>query len=297
MDLRKYGVAILLASTAVACAPKPLLLPPPPPPLYVPVPKPPPLVLPPRPVRPFAPGNAAVTLVLPPRGGNGNFKTLNSGVTGERAFWQMKIGLNVAAIGCRGDEEATLVPAYNRVIKAHQKTIRETEKTVIAELRKVGRVGRTSAIAARDQLATKLFNYFAQPPAQAAFCAKANILVQQIADSSASTLIENAAAHLEELNEPFVSFYEAYDRYKEADDRYKRELAEWNVRYAVRNDGQNDTRYSLRNDEQYNLQSGPQNMSRFTFVEEGDILSGSTLSRGEIDREPPGSLASGGNRR
>src|SRR3546814_3713852 len=66
------------------------------------------------------------------RGLDGHFATLNSHVSGDRAFWQLKIALNVAAIGCRGVEEPTLVAAYNNIIKAHAKPIRSTEKTVIS---------------------------------------------------------------------------------------------------------------------------------------------------------------------
>src|SRR3546814_20499809 len=88
---------------------------------------------------------------------------MNSNISGDRAFWQLKIALNVAAIGCRGIEEPTLVAAYNNIIKTHAKPIKPTEKTVIADLRK--ETG-TNGIAARDKLSTTLFHYFAQPPAQ-----------------------------------------------------------------------------------------------------------------------------------
>ena len=103
---RKIIVAGLLASVA-ACAPKPVAPPPPPPPPPVAI------VIPPR---PMPPGNASLTQILPGRAIDGHFVTANSNVTGDRAFWQLKIGLNVAAIGCRGLEETTLVSAYNNII-------------------------------------------------------------------------------------------------------------------------------------------------------------------------------------
>src|SRR3546814_3329490 len=49
------------------------------------------------------------------RGLDGRFVTMNSNISGDRAFWQLKIALNVAAIGCRGIEEPTLVAAYNNI--------------------------------------------------------------------------------------------------------------------------------------------------------------------------------------
>ena len=82
---RKIIAAGLLASVA-ACSPKKPPAPPPPPPVAI--------VIPPR---PLPPGNAAHTQILPGRGVDGRFVTANTAVTGDRAFWQLKIGLNVAA--------------------------------------------------------------------------------------------------------------------------------------------------------------------------------------------------------
>jgi hypothetical protein len=211
---RKIIVAALLASVA-ACAPKP---PPPPPP---PPPAPPVVVIPPR---PLPPGNASLTQILPGRGIDGKFVTANSGVTGERAFWQLKIGLNVAAIGCRGLEESTLVAAYNNIIKAHGKTIRSTEKTVIREL---GKQTKTNGTAARDRLSTQLFNYFAQPPAQRAFCARANEIAQLVSSTPNAQVVEQAPAHLLRLDEPFAEFYEAYAK-------YQADVVAWDAKYAPR---------------------------------------------------------------
>ncbi|WP_338426078.1 hypothetical protein [Sphingopyxis kveilinensis] len=211
---RKIVLAGLLASVA-ACAPKP---PPPPPP---PPPAPPVVIIPPR---PLPPGNASLTQILPGRGIDGKFVTANSGVTGDRAFWQLKIGLNVAAIGCRGLEEATLVAAYNNIIKAHGKTIRSTEKTVIRDL---GKETKTNGTAARDRLSTQLFNYFAQPPAQRAFCTRANEIAQLVSSAPSAQVVEQAPAHLLRLDEPFTEFYEAYAK-------YQADVAAWDAKYAPR---------------------------------------------------------------
>lgn len=209
---RKIVVAGLLASVA-ACAPKP---PPPAPPRP---PAPPVVVIPPR---PLPPGNAAVTQILPGRGIDGRFVTANSNISGDRAFWQLKIGLNVAAIGCRGLEEATLVSAYNNIIKTHGKVIRSTEKTVITQL---GKEQRNNGTAARDRLSTQLFNYFAQPPAQRAFCARANEIAQLVSATPTAQVIEQAPAHLTRLDQPFHDFYEAYAR-------YQADVVAWDAKYA-----------------------------------------------------------------
>ena len=209
---RKIIVAGLLASVA-ACAPKPVAPPPPPPPPPVAI------VIPPR---PLPPGNASLTQILPGRAIDGHFVTANSNVTGDRAFWQLKIGLNVAAIGCRGLEETTLVSAYNNIIKAHAKVIKSTEKSVITQL---GKENRNNGIAPRDRLSTQLFNYFAQPPAQRAFCARANEIAQLVSSTPTAQLVEQAPGHLARLDQPFHDFYEAYAK-------YQADVAAWDAKYA-----------------------------------------------------------------
>ncbi len=209
---RKIILAGLLASVA-ACAPKPPPPPPPPPPAPVAI------VIPPR---PYPPGNAALTQILPGRGIDGRFVTANSNITGDRAFWQLKIGLNVAAIGCRGLEETSLVSAYNTIIKAHGKVIKSTEKSVIAQL---GKDTKTNGTAARDRLSTQLFNYFAQPPAHRDFCARANEIAQIVASAPTAQVVEQAPGNLAKLDQPFHDFYEAYAR-------YQYDVAAWDAKYA-----------------------------------------------------------------
>lgn len=209
---RKIIVAGLLASVA-ACAPKPVAPPPPPPPPPVAI------VIPPR---PLPPGYASLTQILPGRGIDGRFVTANSNISGDRAFWQLKIGLNVAAIGCRGLEEATLVSAYNNIIKAHAKVIKSTEKSVITQL---GKENGNNGIAARDRLSTQLFNYFAQPPAQRAFCTRANEIAQLVSSTPTAQVVAQSPAHLATLDQPFIDFYEAYAR-------YQLDAAAWDAKYA-----------------------------------------------------------------
>lgn len=219
--MRKLATAatVTLIAMLAACAPKPAPLPvPAPTPAPVPVA---PVVIPPR---PLPPGNAAVTQQLPARDASGRFVTINSGITGERAFWQLKTGLNVAAIGCRGPEEATLVAAYNQIIKSHTRAIQAAEKKVIADL---GKANGTTGVKERDRLSTQLFNYFAQPPAQRAFCERALGLAQTVSTTPSAQLVANATGQLATLDQPFTDFYEAFAR-------YQRDVADWDARYAPR---------------------------------------------------------------
>lgn len=212
--LRKIIVVGLLTSVAACAPPPPPPAPPPPPP-----PAPVVIIVPPR---PLPPGNASLTQILPGRAIDGRFVTANSNITGDRAFWQMKIALNVAAIGCRGLEEATMVSAYNNIIKTHGKAIKATEKSVISDLAKANK---TNGIKERDRLSTQLFNYFAQPPAQAAFCARANEIAQIVSTTAPADVVAQAPGHLARLDQPFIDFYEAYAR-------YQLDVMAWDAKYA-----------------------------------------------------------------
>jgi hypothetical protein len=168
---------------------------------------------------PQPPGNAAATLRLPPRDAGGEFETPNRDLHGERAFWNVRIALNVAAIGCRGPRAAGLVADYNHLLGRHAALVRSSEALVIANL---ARSGGNNGIAARDKLSTRLFNYFAQPPAQADFCNAAAEVAAEVAEGSSENARLRATALLARLDQPFVDFYHAYER-------YRIELTAWNA--------------------------------------------------------------------
>lgn len=159
---------------------------------------------------PQAPGYAAPNLRLPPLDARGDFVTPNRDLTGHVAFWNVKIALNVAAIGCRHPGSLRLIADYNDIIARHGNLIRAAEGTVIAR----------TGVAVRDRMSTKLFNYFAQPPAQKQFCPVAGSVAERMRGMSAAEAIEPAPALLSELDRPFTDFYRAYAQ-------YQADLAEW----------------------------------------------------------------------
>lgn len=160
---------------------------------------------------PQAPGYAAANLRLPPRDAQGDYATPNRERTGHDAFWNLRIALNVAAIGCRHPGSLQLVADYNNIIGRHGNLIRSAETTVIARL---GRETGSNGIAARDRTSTKLFNYFAQPPAQKEFCRVAGSIAQQMSGMDGAAAMAMAPAMLAQVDQPFVDFYNAYARYQ-----------------------------------------------------------------------------------
>lgn len=210
--------ALALTLALVGCAP------PPPPPVVAPpvvvVPPPPP----PRPrMMPTPPNSAAPTLVIPGLDPLGRRLTPNIDLSPEQALWQLRIALNVAALNCRGPDEQVLVANYTRFLTTNRAAIARAERWVIAEQ---GRLNRTNGIAARDALSTRLYNYFAQPPAQTGFCAVATQVTTLAAAEPTATILPFAASRLAEVDQPFVDFYAAYDR-------YRLDLAEWRAEQPV----------------------------------------------------------------
>jgi hypothetical protein len=190
---------IVLAS----CAAPPPPAPPPPPRIIAPAPAPMPM--------PYPPGQAAPNLVIPVTDLNGRRLTPNIDLTPEQALWQFRIGLNVAALNCRGPDEAILVANYSRFLTANRAAIARAERAVIAGL--AASTG-TNGISARDNLSTRLYNYFAQPPVQQQFCPVATNLTALASVEPTATILPFAATRIAELDQPFVDFYAAYNRYQ-----------------------------------------------------------------------------------
>ncbi len=159
---------------------------------------------------PLPPSDAAPGLAIPPRLGDGSYATPNRALSPAAAVWHLRAALNVAALGC--DHPAHSVSgAYNRLLKTQKRALAEAH---LAARREHGEV------AAFDGAMTRLYNYFAQPPAQAAFCTEARAVLAEAATLPAGGLTGFAAEALARLDRPFAEFYAAYDR-------YRADLADW----------------------------------------------------------------------
>ncbi|WP_380875030.1 hypothetical protein ACFB49_02890 [Sphingomonas sp. DBB INV C78] len=165
-------------------------------------PAPPPVTATPR---PQPPGGAAANLTIPPADGNGGYLTINDGLGQEEAIWHLRSALNVAALSCGGPANATLAPDYNALL-AKRKAV--FARAYSAE------TSRHRANAALDQHMTQLYNFFAQPPAQAAFCALARDIATQARAVPAAEFASFSVSALDRLGQPFEDFYRAYDGYR-----------------------------------------------------------------------------------
>ena len=173
--------------------------------------------------RPVLPAQYAA-IVPPPRAADGGYATINHGIDGERTIWHVRAALNVAAIGCRSDADAALVPAYNALLKDQKAVLAAADAAVKAGFRQ--RLG-PSWQGAHDVYMTQLYNFFAQPAAKAGFCAAADRIAPQAATIPTVGLAAFAQTALPELEAPFLATYRAVDDYRVA-------LAAWSQTGAPR---------------------------------------------------------------
>jgi hypothetical protein len=91
-------------------------------------------------------------------------RAANSGLSGEEAAWHLRSALNVAALACDRSGKLGIASDYNQLL-ARQRA------PLAAAYRAEG--ARFAGAGALDAHVTRLYNQFAQPPAQAHFCAVA----------------------------------------------------------------------------------------------------------------------------
>jgi hypothetical protein len=168
---------------------------------------------------PMPPAGAAATFVPPAHDATG-YRTPNRALTPEETVWHVRVALNVAALGCRGPEEAALVEAYNTVLKSNAATLAAS----LAATEEMFKTRHGAVWQARyDDDMTRLYNFFAQPPAHDGFCATADAVLRESAAVDPAAFPAFASAALPRLEAPFVAFFAAYDEYRTS-------LAAWKAR-------------------------------------------------------------------
>jgi hypothetical protein len=192
------GIAAGLVLAGCATKPKEVAVAPPPPP----PPKPQPMPTPPQ--------GAVAGMTIPARLPGGSYATPNAGLTTDAALWHVRTGLNVAALGCRGANAATIVAQYNILLEQKKAALAKAYAAVLAAKGQVG----------YDEAMTRLYNYWAKPVVHDEFCAAAANVLARSAAVTPATIDSFATTAIAELDAPFVDFFRAYDAYRV-------ELAQW----------------------------------------------------------------------
>jgi hypothetical protein len=112
-------------------------------------------------------------------------------------LWHVRAGLNVAALSCAQKVGPAIVTDYNAFLKAKQAALADAYEQLSAEYRTRG--GNWQR--ALDADMTKLYNHFASPTAQAAFCDAAATEVKRAIAADG----EWAPAALQHLDAPFTA--------------------------------------------------------------------------------------------
>lgn len=165
-------------------------------------PLPVPLPAPVHAAAPLPPDGAAAGLTIPAKLADGGYATPNRNVSAAGAMWHLRAAFNVAALSC---PDTTLAPAYNKLLTAHRQALAAAHRSLTAE---------HGGMASFDPAMTRLYNYFAQPPVLARFCAAAGPLLHQAAALPAGSIDAFAGTALAAIDRPFGEFYARYDAYR-----------------------------------------------------------------------------------
>ncbi len=174
------------------------------------------------PPRPYPPMGAAPNLMIPPRGLDGSRPTVNSGLSGEQALWNLRSAYNVAALNCQRSEHAAILANYSDFLKTHARTLSSVNRSLENQFKSMHG---GSYIRVREAFQTKVYNYFALPPVMPAFCDATLSLSQELRGMSSRDLQALAPISLARLEAVYQDFFNRYDQYRV-------DLSEWEARYG-----------------------------------------------------------------
>ncbi len=144
----------------------------------------------------------------------GAVQDANSGLAPAGGRLACAVALNVAALAC-GD--SAIIANYNALLK-QQKAVFATAYD--AEARRFQASDGSGWRSAMDGHMTRLYNFFAQPPAQRGFCSVASRVAAEARNTTAPEFQRFSVTAIDRLDQPFQIFYRAYSD-------YQRDLAAW----------------------------------------------------------------------
>ncbi|KQN24791.1 hypothetical protein ASE86_00365 [Sphingomonas sp. Leaf33] len=163
---------------------------------------PPPVVATVPVAKPVPPAGAAANIILPARLADGSFDTPNRALGDAAMLWHLRAALNVAALRCN---DQALIDAYNGFVRTHAKALAKAHD---------GTMAGSGGQAAFDGRMTKLYNYFALPPVQDAFCAAATTIATEATTTPLGEVQRLATLGLPVLDAPFTNFFARYASYR-----------------------------------------------------------------------------------
>jgi len=211
-DLRAVATIGVMGLLASGCATRPVT--------SVSV-APPPVVVA---ARPTLPAGVPERLTVPVRDVDGRYRTINFALTPDQMVWHVRSALNVAVLACRGPGETVIAADYNALLRAQKAGLAAAYARVQAGFRSGGGKDWQTA---QDAQSTRVYNFFALPPAKPGFCAAATQVLTESRTVTPDGFAAFAATALVRLEQPFTDVYRAYDD-------YRRDLAAWESAQAGR---------------------------------------------------------------
>lgn len=214
---RQYVIGVslvagcILASCAPAAKPPVVVTPVAPKVTYVPRPKP--------------PSGLESRFSPPQKDAYGVRQTVNVGISRAQTLWNLRSALNVAALNCRGSDDAAIKASYSTLLKKYKAPLASANKTISNEF--ASQYGTKGGAGALDTYMTKVYNFFAFPTVRDQFCANAAVVGRDLVLQTPATIENFAQTALPKMEKPFLDFYDDYDQ-------YLADLAKWE---AAQNSG------------------------------------------------------------
>lgn len=172
---------------------------------------PPPVVATIAPPPPVMPTGGYLGMKIPAKRVDGRYVTPNIDMTAAAAVWHLRGALNVAALTCDA-ASGPFVTAYNSWIRNRTAVLGTHMRQYSYEWEKTGW---GDWRAAYDNQQTRLYNFYTQPAIRTGFCAVALPELQAIEAVPDAELPAHARAALARIDQPFIDFYTAFDRYQD----------------------------------------------------------------------------------
>ncbi|WP_296675931.1 hypothetical protein [Novosphingobium sp.] len=188
-----------------------------------PAPPPPP---PPRQIyvawKPVTPEYASPLLAYPALGADGLRVSVNRNISPAQTVWNLRSGLNVAALNCRDPGHADILVNYRNLLKTHAKGLRAANLKVDSEWRaKYG----PGFVRPREKYMTEVYNHYAIPPVKPAFCNAALAVSNEMKTVKPVDLTAFATRSLPSLEIVFDDFFKRFDKYHS-------DMAAWEARWG-----------------------------------------------------------------
>jgi len=162
------------------------------------------------PPAPPLPAGGYAELAIPARRADGRWVTPNIDVSEAAAVWHLRGALNVAALSC-DVAGGPYVTAYNSWLRNRAAVLKSEGGRYTAEWQTGGGADWRATY---DSQQTRLYNFYSQTFIRAGFCAVALNEVAAVEAVPDADLPAHARAALARLDQPFIDFYTAFDRWR-----------------------------------------------------------------------------------